>query len=147
MTTILSKVSSLLRRRPSAPRARRLSRFGMTLVESMVAVTILGTVTLGLGAFMAKFTRTATDVRIAAKASQLAAQRLEAIKSAGQYDSLSRFAGTETDIPGYKGLTRTTIVTLIGGDSTSAVDYQIVTVEVTGGTLQTPIRKTTAITR
>jgi prepilin-type N-terminal cleavage/methylation domain-containing protein len=123
------------------------TRLGMTLVESMVAVTILGSVTLGLGAFMAKFTRTASDVRLRAKASQLAAQRLEVVKSAGQYDSLAKFAGTETDIPGYAGLTRTTIVAQVGGDSAATVDYRIVTVEVTSPLLQPAVRKTTAITR
>lgn len=127
--------------------ARRRRRLGMTLVESMVAVTILGSVTLGLGAFMAKFTRTATDVRIRTKAAQLAAQRIETIKSAGQYDSLAKFAATETNIPGYAGLTRQTIVAQVGGDSTSTVDYRIVTVEVTGTGLQSPVRKTTAVTR
>jgi prepilin-type N-terminal cleavage/methylation domain-containing protein len=126
---------------------RRRRRLGMTLIESMVAVTILGSVTLGLGAFMAKFTRTATDVRIRTKAAQLAAQRIETIKSAGQYDSLAKFVATETNLPGYAGLTRQTIVTQVGGDSTSTVDYRIVTVEVTGPGLQGPVRKTTAITR
>jgi hypothetical protein len=35
----------------------------------------------------------------------------------------------------------------VGGDSASTVDYQIVTVEVTGLTLKAPVRKTTAIAR
>lgn len=140
---------SAARRDPArnARPARRRRRLGMTLVESMVAVTILGSVTLGLGAFMAKFTRTATDVRIRTKAAQLAAQRIETIKSAGQYDSLAKFAATETNLPGYAGLTRQTIVARVGGDSASTVDYRIVTVEVTGTGLQSPVRKTTAITR
>lgn len=143
--TILSSLVGSSRKRTRRPFRR--TRLGMTLIESMVAVTILGTVTLGLGAFMAKFTRTATDVRLRAKAAQLAVQRLEVIKSAGQYDSLGKFAGTETDIPGYAGLTRTTIVTRVGDDSTSTVDYRIVTVEVTGTNLQPAVRKTTAVTR
>jgi prepilin-type N-terminal cleavage/methylation domain-containing protein len=144
--SILSKLPGSARRN-GARRPFRRTRLGMTLVESMVAVTILGSVTLGLGAFMAKFTRTASDVRYRAKAAQLAGQRLELIKSAGQYDSLGKFAGTETDIPGYAGLTRTTIVTRVGDDSTSTVDYKIVTVEVSSPTLQPAVRKTTAITR
>lgn len=135
-------------RRPAPTRRRSLrAALGMTLIEAMVAVTILGTVTLGLGAFMAKFTRTATDVRISAKAAQLAAQRIEAIKSAAKYDSLAKYAGTETSIPGYAGLTRQTIVKHVGGDTVSKVDYKIVTVQVTGLTLATPVRKTTAVTR
>lgn len=142
---ILAKLTGSSRQRVRRPFRR--TRLGMTLVESMVAVTILGSVTLGLGAFMAKFTRTASDVRLRAKASQLAGQRLEMINSAGQYDSLSKFAGTETNIPGYTGLTRTTIVTQVGGDSTSTVDYRIVTVEVTSAILQPAVRKTTAVTR
>jgi prepilin-type N-terminal cleavage/methylation domain-containing protein len=146
MIAALLKFSRVLRRKRAARVVRRWC-LGMTLVESMVAVTILGSVTLGLGAFMAKFTRTATEVRHSAKAAQLAAQRLEVIKGAGQYDSLSKYAGTETAIPGYAGLTRKTIVTRVGGDSTSTVDYQIVTVEVTGLTLKAAVRKTTAITR
>jgi prepilin-type N-terminal cleavage/methylation domain-containing protein len=134
--------------RPRARRPFRRTRLGMTLVESMVAVTILGSVTLGLGAFMAKFTRTASDVRLRAKASQLAAQRLEVIKSAGQYDSLSKFAVTETNIPGYTGLTRKTIIAQIGSSDTSAtVNYRIVTVEVTSPQLNPSVRKTTAITQ
>lgn len=135
------------RRKRLAHTVRRRWRLGMTLLESTVAVAILGSVTLGLGAFMAKFTRTSTEVRISAKASQLAAQRLELIKSVGQYDSLSKYVATETDLPGYAGLTRKTIVARVGGDSTSTVDYQIVTVEVTGLTLKAPVRKTTAIAR
>ena len=153
--TIFSNLTRFARSERAAKRhaarksdqARRRPRLGMTLVESMVAVTILGSVTLGLGAFMAKFTRTATDVRIRTKAAQLATQRIETIKSAGQYDSLARFAATETNLPGYAGLTRQTIVTQVGGDSASTVDYRIVTVEVTGTGLQSPVRKTTAVTR
>jgi prepilin-type N-terminal cleavage/methylation domain-containing protein len=143
--TILSNLVGSSRKRVRRPFRR--TRLGMTLIESMIAVTILGTVTLGLGAFMAKFTRTASEVRLRAKASQLAVQRLEVIKSAGQYDSLGKFAGTETNIPGYAGLTRTTIVTRVGDDSTATVDYRIVTVEVTGTNLQPAVRKTTAVTR
>jgi prepilin-type N-terminal cleavage/methylation domain-containing protein len=114
--------------RPSrTPRPRR----GLSLVEVMVALGILGGVMLGLGMFAA---------------AQLASERLEKVKGAPRYSAVeSLFVATESSIPFNAGFFRQTWVTRVGGLATDTIDYKIVTVQVTNSQMPGSVRKTTVL--
>lgn len=121
-------------------------RRGMTLVEVMVALTLLATVLLSLGAFGVRLARLTTNGRAMGTAQQLAADRLEAVKGAPKYGQIeSLFQATEATVPGYPGFKRQTVVTHVGGTASDTIDYRVVTVIVTAKRLTTPVRKTTII--
>ena len=124
---------------------RPTQRRGMSLVEIVVALTILTGAMLGLGQFSVRFTQTMTQTRQSSTALDLAADRLEDVKVAPTYAGIDGYAGTETAPNGMKGFKRTTIVNRIGGLPNSVVDYRIVTVEVRGPAVIVPVRKTTII--
>lgn len=121
-------------------------RAGMTFVEVLVAITILGTATLAMGGFFAKFAQTVTETRMRATAVQLATERIEQIKADQPYDSLeTRYMEGNASVIGHPGYRRTTMFDQVGGSPIDVVDYQIVTVIVTGPKLTRPIKKTTVI--
>ena len=127
-------------------RARGFTRKGMTLVEVLVALTILSVVMLGLGTFTTNFARTVSEAGIKSTASDLVADRLEVVKSGSRYDLIeSNFQGAESSIPGYAGFSRRTMVLHVGGAPADSVDYKVVTVEVTAPRLTKPVRKSTVI--
>lgn len=125
--------------------ARAASRRGMSLVEIVVALTILTGAMLGLGAFGVRFTKTMTQTRIVSTALDLATDRLEDVKASQTYTGIDTFGGTETAPNGMTGYKRTTTVTRVGGAANAVVDYRIVTVEVRGPASTVPVRKTTII--
>ena len=127
-------------RRPRRPRR------GMTLVEVMVALTLLATVLLSLGAFGVRLARLTTNGRAMGTAQQLASDRIEAVKGAPKYDQIETlYQGTEATVSGFPGFKRQTVVTHIGGTSKDSIDYRVVTVIVSTRRLATPVRKTTII--
>ena len=127
-------------------RRRTTDRKGMTLVEVLVALTILSVVMLGLGTFNTNFARTVSEAGIKSTASDLVADRLEVVKSGSRYDLIeSNFQGSESSIPGHGGFARRTMVLHVGGSPADSVDYKVVTVEVTAPRLSKPVRKSTVI--
>jgi prepilin-type N-terminal cleavage/methylation domain-containing protein len=131
------------RRRPTALRR------GMTLIEVIIAVVILSGAMLGLANFVRQFQHITSDTTTQTLASDLATQRIEAIKGDRAYTSLvSNYNGvTETYAtdPVYKGFSRTTAAVRCTGCPTTTNDYVTITVTVTGNTLTTPMKKTTII--
>jgi prepilin-type N-terminal cleavage/methylation domain-containing protein len=129
------------------------NRRGMTLIEVMFAVVILSGVMLALTQFGQAFTRATRDAATLGIASDLATARLEAIRAYPVYDSLSRFAGTETagtaypSMAGFDGFTRQTAVatrqTTVSGRLIT--EYKTVTVTVTSPTLSAPVAKSVDI--
>ena len=131
-------------------RSRRRSRLrrGFTLVEVVVALALLTGALLALSMFIARMAHSTTTARLLSTATELAADRLELVKSAIRYAAIdSMYAATEPSIPGadYAGFTRTTVIQHVGGSATDSVDYRIVTVTVSHAALALPLRKTTAI--
>lgn len=128
-------------------RRRRRARNGFTLVEVVVALLILGMALLGLALFVSRMAHAGTSSHLLGTASELAADRIETIKSATTYAGLGSFAGTETTIPGIgnSGFTRQTIIRHVGGGTSDSVDYRIVTVIVTNPAMTDSVRKTTII--
>jgi Tfp pilus assembly protein PilV len=137
-------------------RARRRARIGLprrdrrgtSLIEVVIAITILSGAMLGLSAFMVKLTRASSAARLRTEAAQLVSDRMEAVKGAPRYAAIeSLYVATESPIMGFPtpGFTRRTLVTHVGGQDADTIDYRVVTVEVTHARLTTPLRKTTVI--
>ncbi len=123
-------------------RARR----GLSLVEVMVALGILGGVMLGLGMFSVRLSQATSGARLQVTAAQLVAERLEAVKGAPRYSAVeSLFVATEASIPFNPGFRRQTWVARVGGTVSDTIDYKIVTVEVTNSQMAARVRKTTVL--
>lgn len=121
-------------------------REGMTLIEVMIAITILATAMLAIAAFMGKFAHAVavSDVRNAA--SEIASQRLEEVKTSPRYSAIdSLYPGTVSLAAPYVGYTLTTIVSHTGGTAPALYDYKTVTVVVKNGRLDAPLRRSTII--
>lgn len=129
-----------------SPRLRR-PRAGFTLVEVVVAMLILGSALLGMALFVSRMAHSASESRLLGVAEELAADRIETIKTSTSYATLAGdFQGTETSIPGidHAGYTRQTIIKHVGGPADS-VDYTVVTVVVSNPAISDTVRKTTVI--
>lgn len=123
------------------------ARKGMSLAELIVALTIIGGALLSLAEFSIRFARSASASRAQSTEVELAVDRIETIKSFNNYLALdSVFTATETNIPGYPGFTRQTVLTRIGGVAPDTLeDYTAVTVIVSSTQLPDTERKTTYI--
>jgi prepilin-type N-terminal cleavage/methylation domain-containing protein len=123
-------------------RARR----GLTLVEVIVALGILGTVLLALGLFSARFSQANSASNMRILAAQMASARLETVKGAKSYASIeSLYVKTESGITGYPRYIRQTSVKRTGGGVADTIDYKTVTVMVTNPQMKGSVRKTTVI--
>jgi len=119
----------------------------MTLIEIMLALTILATVILGMGQFAFNFSRVERQSEARTIAVNLAQARLSQIRASTNYSGLAtNFAGTETSITGFPGYTRTTTIVHTGGPlPTYTNDYNTVTVTVTSAALKSTVTKTVVV--
>jgi prepilin-type N-terminal cleavage/methylation domain-containing protein len=121
-------------------------RHGLSLVEVIVALSILGGVLLALGMFSARLSQATSNGRIRVTAAQLAADRLETVKTAPRYSAIeSLYVATEGTVAGFPGYSRRTWVQRVGGAVTDTIDYKIVTVQVSNAQMTGNVRKTTVI--
>lgn len=121
-------------------------RRGLSLIEVMVALGLLGGALMAMAGFAIKLAQTTTRARIRATAGQLISDRLESVKSAPRYAAIDTlFPGTEGSIAGFPGFVRQTWVTHVGGGVTDSIDYRLITVEVRHPKLGGNMRKTSAI--
>lgn len=122
------------------------TRRGMTLIEVMMALTILATAMLSIAGFMSKFAHAVAVSDVKNTANELASEQLETIKNAPRYSAIDTlYPGTvPLDTP-YVGYTRKTIVAHTGGGAADLYDYKTVTVVVSNPRLSTPIKRTTII--
>ena len=122
------------------------TRKGMTLIEVMVAITILAIATLSIAGFMGKFARIVAVSDVKNTANELASQRLEEVKNSPRYSAIdSLYPGTIALPTPYVGYTRQTLVTHTGGGTSDLYDYKTITVIVSNPRLPTPIKRTTII--
>jgi len=118
----------------------------MTLIEVIVAMTLLAGSLLSMGAFIARYAKVTGTMAIRSEANELVADRLEAVKGAVRYSTIETvYGGTEASIPSHPGFARQTLVTHTGGLPPSLYDYKTVTVIVNATALKTPAKKTTVI--
>jgi len=122
------------------------TRKGMTLIEVMMAITILAIATLSIAGFMGKFARIVAVSDVKNTANELASQRLEEIKNAPRYSAIDTlYPGTLVLASPYASYTRQTLVTHTGGGNSDLYDYKTVTVLVSNSRLPVPIKRTTII--
>lgn len=130
---------------PAAPH-RGAVRPGMTLIEVMIAITILSAALIGMAGYMTRFARAIAVSDVRATADELAVSQLERVKGAPRYATIdSTYAGTRVMTGDYAGFTVATAVTRTGGGSSDLYDYRTVTVTVSNPRLAAPVRKTTVI--
>lgn len=125
----------------------------MTIIEVLFAIVILSGVMLALAQFGQGFTRASRNAANLTLASDLAAARLEAVRSHGNYLTLSSTyngvtetsatANANPSMQGYDPFTRTTSIVRTVTDTT---DFVTVTVSVSSYLLGSPVVKTTVIT-
>jgi prepilin-type N-terminal cleavage/methylation domain-containing protein len=126
----------------------RSRRRGFTLVEVMVSLLLLAGVFLGLAKFASNMAHQGAYSRLLNPAEDLAAARLETVKSATTYATIdSMYTATEASIPGPQntGFSRKTLIQHVGGQPADSVDYKVVTVIVTNAALPSAVRKSTVI--
>lgn len=127
--------------------SRRPAR-GFTLVEVIVALSILAGVLIGLSDFTRRLTLSTRAASATTAASDAASVRLEEVKAWRVYATVvgTFHNTTETFTAGaWAGLTRQTRAVRTGPTATD--DFVTVTVLVTGRGLAAPVRKTTIIAR
>ena len=117
---------------------------GFTLIEVVVAIAILGGITLTIGAATAKLVHATQDDRIATQAAAAAEAQLALVQVWPEYATIdSAFAGTASNTP-LTGWTRVTSVVRTGGTG-QANDYKKVTVTITGPGLSTAVKRSLTI--
>ncbi len=122
------------------------ARRGMTLIEVIIAMTILAGATLSIAGFMGKFARIIATSDVKNTAIALASSRIEEIKNAPRYSAIDTlYPGTLSLASPYVGYTRQTLVTHTGGGNGDVYDYRTVTVLVSNSRLAAPIERTTII--
>lgn len=138
----------ILHRRPPLHDARRalgrVARRGISLLEVMVALTILATSLIGMAEYGRRYARTNANSSMLNNALDLASARVERVKAERNYSSMDSLATTETVIAGYPKYNRVTAITQT---LTAQYAYKTVTVTVTHPSMPTPVKKTTAIAR
>jgi len=119
---------------------------GFTLVEVIVAMTILTVGMLGLGVANGGMIRNAVRLEFEELALQAVEDRLAAISLDPRYAQIdSVYGGTETEIDGLAGFTRSTTVirTQSVGPGGGIVDYLDIRVSVVGPGLSEPVGRRT----
>jgi len=118
----------------------------MTLVEVMMALTILAAAMLSIGAYMSKFAKAVASSDVKATANEIAADQIETVKGAPRYAAIdSMYVGIVAMTGSYAGYTRQTLVTRTGGLPADFYDYKTITVIVTNPRLSSPVKKTDII--
>ena len=124
------------------------TRKGLSLFETMIALTILGTSLIGMAEYGRRFATSSGAAMTTNSALDIATERIERVKAERNYVSMDTLAGTVTVAKNVNGVSltyyQTTTITRI---ASSQVDYKIVTVMVTRPTMTLPIKKTTAVAR
>ena len=115
---------------------------GFTLLEVMVALSLLAVTALGMASVAGSLVHTSADGRLAAEAGAAADARISNIQVWPNYDNVdSIFVGTESNTP-FTGWTRVTAETHVTADSN---DYKRFTVSVTGPGLTAAVARTISI--
>ncbi|MEO7963316.1 MAG: prepilin-type N-terminal cleavage/methylation domain-containing protein [Gemmatimonadaceae bacterium] len=123
---------------------RRLGRKGVSLVEVVVALTILGSSLIGMAEYGRRYARSNGNSLMLNNALDLASGRIERVKAERNYTSMDTLQATEISIPGYASYTR---VTKITRTLNPQYDYKTVTVTVTHPAMVGSVKKTTAVAR
>lgn len=124
-----------------------MARGGFTIVEILLALLLLSFVVLGFQAATGEIIHYAAQSDRELIGVQLAEDRLERLRIDPEYEQLeSRYEGVESDLSGYPGLTRTTVITRTRTQQdTGLLDYLTITVTVDGDALRDPVARTIVV--
>lgn len=125
-------------------RMRLRARRGLSIIEVMVALSILAVSLIGMSEYGRRYARTNANTSVTNQAIDLATARLERVKAERNYTSMDTLAITEAVIAGYPKFTRTTTITQT---LTSQLAFKTVTVTVSHSAIPGKVKKTTAIAR
>jgi prepilin-type N-terminal cleavage/methylation domain-containing protein len=116
---------------------------GFTLIEVIMAVTILSAVTLMMAAPASKFLSVTARAQRRVGASAAADAQIALIRMYPNYDSLRvKYDSTKSNVP-FTGFTRVTSVVRTGAGTNGDVTRVVVTIN--GPGLATPIKRTATI--
>jgi prepilin-type N-terminal cleavage/methylation domain-containing protein len=106
---------------------------GFTLVEVVVALVILSTAVLGLGASASRLATATATGELRALALQAVDDQIARIRLDPRYGGLDTlYTGVETDLFDIDGMTRTTTVTHVQETTPLVLDYKRISVTVDG---------------
>ncbi len=124
------------------------TRRGISLVEVVVALSILGTSLLGMAEYGRRFARTNANSMVLNSALDVATARIERVKAERNYTAMDTLAGTRPDTVTTNGVTLVfTRTTTITRTQTPQIDFKTITVVVTRPNMAAPVRKTSAVSR
>jgi Tfp pilus assembly protein PilV len=128
-----------------------MNRRGISLIETMIAMTMLVIIVTTFGRFMAQFQQGTTRATSLTVAASVAKERLEIIRADPRYFTLTTLYGTgsgsdTTGFPGYATMRRITTTTR---DQTGAParDRTTITVQVTWPGMRDTVRLSTVRSR
>jgi len=120
----------------------RSTQAGFTLVEVVVALVILSTAVLGLGASATRLTTASANAELRALALQSVEDQIARIRLDPRYGGLDTlYAGVETGLFPVAGITRTTTVTHVQETTPLVLDYKRISVSVAGAPLTAPVER------
>ena len=124
-----------------------MDRRGFTLIELMLALSILTVVLVSLGRHTGQFVHTVATSTARTTAAEVARERIALVDMDPSYTTLAAvWAGTQTGFPGFPSMQRVTTVQRVTGTA-PVRDYTIVTVRVMEPTMGDPIDVTTVVAR
>jgi prepilin-type N-terminal cleavage/methylation domain-containing protein len=124
-------------------RDERRSESGFTLIEVILAVTILSTVTLLMAAPASKYLSSTAKSQRRIAASVAADAQIALVRMSPVYESLTvKFDSSRSNVP-FPGFTRQTRVVRTGVGTTGDITRVVVTI--TGPGLAVPIKRTATI--
>lgn len=128
-----------------------MNRRGISLIETMIAMTILVIIVTTFGRYMGQFQAGTARATITTVMSAVAKERLEIVRADPRYFTLTTLYGTgagadTVGFPGYPAMQRTTILTRDQA-GTPARDRTTVTVRVSMLGIKDTIRLTTVRAR
>jgi Tfp pilus assembly protein PilV len=130
----------------SGARPARRVRRGFTILETLLAITILVVSLLGMAEFGRRFAHANGIATLQHTATDLSSRRVEWVKAQPTYAAIDSCAATENNpIDDAVTYSRFRRVTTITRTNTAQMDYKTITVTITHPQLPAPVTKTTAI--
>jgi Tfp pilus assembly protein PilV len=128
-----------------------MNRRGISLIETMIAMTMLVIIVTTFGRYMAQFQQGTTRATALTIAASVAKERLEIIRADPRYFTLTTLYGAgsgadTTGFPGYTTMRRTTTLTR-DQTGTPARDATTITVQVTWPGMRDTVRLSTVKAR
>ena len=122
-----------------------MDRRGFTLIEVMLAVSILSVVLVGVARYNSQFLHTVSTSTVRTVAAEVARERISLIDMDPSYTTLAAtWAGDSLNFPGYPRMRRVTTVSRVTSVNPPR-DYTILTVRVSEPTMGQPIDVTTVV--